>query len=185
MKHFIQMAVAAGALLLPSVLFAQESTTNSSSSISVGGAKSSSENLFKNGDFSREKTGWRTHGKVVDIDSSRKALEIQMDSRDAVSSTVLRPDSKTKHIIVKFKVKATEDGINGTPIDFEVEGRLFNRKEDLYYYYPRSFKKSGDWQEAELKYDVSQFCTDILFELIPKSSKGSLYITDFVATESK
>jgi hypothetical protein len=210
MKRFIQLTVTAGALLLPSLLVGQDVTTTTSATTSAtentatnstttsSAAQPASrdltawavvraeDNLFKNGDFSEGKTGWKTHSKIVEIDGGKKALEIDLEDKTAdIPSTVIRPKSQTKIITVSFKAKATEDGINGTPTTASVEARIFNRKENVYFYYKLPVKKSAGWESYNMKYEVSLFCNDLVCEFLPKGNKGKLYLTDFQAVEIK
>ncbi len=199
MKYFYKMAIVAGALLLPSLLFAQETTTATDSSSGqnaatspglslkdpaapVGGAKS--ENLFKNGDFTHERTGWKTHGKVVDADEHTKALEISLKSKTPeIISTTIHPDSNTRVIVVSFKAKATND--DGSPMKTGVDVRILNPKENLFYYWKLQVKDSSDWQTFQIRYDVSRFCTELFCEFEPKGGSGKIDLADFYAEEIK
>ncbi len=149
------------------------------------------DNLLKNGDFSTQKTGWQTDGRVVEVEKPgdnpalpRKtpALKVELNkSKDKEISQKVRAKKNVRVLKVSFRVKPEEGFLSSSPSSGAIKLR-FKRPDGSSTFSDRKVQPSKGWQEVAWTFDQIRGANDLEFEVTIKAGEGSLLFDDFVIT---
>lgn len=197
MKRLTLLTLVAGALLWPVFTQAQDTNTNSNTTTTdsqEGTATSEAvsplekevsmeNNLFRNGNFQAGKTGWRSHGKIVDMPDGKKALALEFNERQSeVIFTSIVPSHDAKQVDITLKLKVTDNSADKNPIKARFDIRILSAKENVYYYWKLHPKDTPDWQQFRIRYTINKSASQLYLELEPKEANGIVYLADVVGT---
>jgi len=178
-------------LLAPAMIQAQEtpnttapSTETSSQPTSgptvVDMGKDKEENLFRNGDFSEGKSGWRGNCNIVERNGV-KVLEVKLRSSGPHTlNAAMKLNGDVSVLSFRFDVEASEDLKLKTPLVLKAsfyQGNLIT--------YQNVSIEAGKTKHVGFTYDVAPGTRDLPLVIEIQAGSGDIYLSNFVAVSRR
>lgn len=176
-------------LLVPAMIKAQENpnptapATETSSQpagptvVDIGKDKDKEENLFRSGDFSEGKAGWRGNCNVVDRNGS-KVLEVKLrPGGPHTVQAVMKLNGDVTALNFQFDAEASDDLKLKTPLALKaafVQGNWIT--------YQNISIEAGKKKKVGFTYDVVPGTRELPLVIEIQAGSGELYLSNFRAT---
>jgi hypothetical protein len=145
--------------------------------LGLAGTVHADDELLRNGDFSRGKSGWKGEGKVTEDDKENKYIEIRVDAKDILDFYQEDLDVKNvKDLVLTFRYKTSAD-YSGRGFQLE-----FVRPTGGFTYRTVSIQSTPEWKSYTWNFARTKDSDELTLRIKILEGDGEIMFDDFSVT---